>query len=281
MEVRIGDNLRPTRPRSHEENRVLVCVLCLNERGEKAIRKIKNVHPREKEPDGWQFKPEENLIQKWVPGYNSSNPLMPCGLCKRCIFLVNDFRDGKDVDHLLLLPEDFRCKGYHAPTRSVENAICQCNFCKLAQLKTAAFQAWRFAKKAKSKAKLRKQAENHNDRVGWICPECCKGVPAEVTKTQHIQQGCSVEDRGEHGLWMPTSSRMAQNLLETLPAEVAAKFVSSYLQQHSNAADTDGPSTIKFKRGQSSLKSALYFSDVMTSFLFVASTTFKTLEISL
>ena len=145
MEHRIGDNLRPTKPRTHEENRALVCVLCLNERGEKAIRKIRNVHPREKEPDGWKFKhlSEENLIQKWLPGYNSANPLMPCGLCKWCIFLVSKFHDGQDVDHLLLLPEDIRCKGYHPPTRSVENVICQCNFCKLARMYGGQFNAWR------------------------------------------------------------------------------------------------------------------------------------------
>ena len=106
----IGDNLHATQPRSHEENREKVCVLCLNERGDKAIRKVMNVHPREKEPDGWQFKhlSEENIIRRWVPGFNISNPLMPCGLCKRCIFIVNDTRDGKDVEHELLLPDAFR-----------------------------------------------------------------------------------------------------------------------------------------------------------------------------
>ena len=242
----IGDNLHATRPRTHEENRERVCVLCLNERGERALRKIKKVHPREKEPDGWKFAhlSEENLIQRWVPGYNSSNPLMPCGLCKRCLFLLNDYRDGKTIDHLLLLPEDFRCKGYHAPTRSTEGVICKCNWCELSQLKAAAFRVWQFGKKAKSKAKLRKQAENHDDRVGWICPDCCKGVPAELSKGQH-KQDCSLLERGEHGTRKPSSSMMAKNLLETLPADVAAKFVSSYLQQQqaTTSADTGEPST--------------------------------------
>ena len=50
-----------------------------------------------------------------------------------------------------------------------------------------------------------------------------------------------------------------------------------YINQYINCTTI----TPKIKRGQSSLKSALYFSDVMTSFLFVASTTLKTLEISL
>ena len=245
----IGDNLHATQPRSHEENREKVCVLCLNERGDKAIRKVMNVHPREKEPDGWQFKhlSEENIIRRWVPGFNISNPLMPCGLCKRCIFIVNDTRDGKDVEHELLLPEDFRCIGYHPPTRSVEGVICSCNFCKLGQLKSSAFQAWRFGKKTKSRAKMRKQAQNHNDRIGWICPDCCQGVAAGVSKAQHMRQDCNVEDRPDKGLRMPTSSKVAQNLLETLPAEVAAKFVSSYLQQQqqqqSSNSDGAGPST--------------------------------------
>ena len=156
----IGSNLHSSSPLTHEAARELVCVLCLNERGEKAHRRILKHHPREKEADGHQFAhlAEENIIQRWVPRYNSSNPLMPAGLCKRCLFLVNDFRDGKDIDHLLLLPEDYKCNGYHAPTRSVEGVVCWCTWCKLARMNGCQWRAFQFARKARSRAKLKKQA---------------------------------------------------------------------------------------------------------------------------
>ena len=158
--------------------------------------------------------------------------------CKRCLFLVNDFRDGKDIDHLLLLPEDYKCNGYHAPTRSVEGVVCWCTWCKLARMNGCQWRAFQFSRKARSRAKLKKQG---GDRVGWVCPDCYKGIPANVQK-----HSC-IKPRGDHGLDHPTPGAMAQNLLESLPQTVAATFVYSYLQQQQqqqqgeSSTDTAGP----------------------------------------
>ena len=189
-----------------------MCALCTNERGEKAIRKIKGEY---RFGDGKEANhlSEEVLIQRFIPNYNSSSPLLPNGLCKGCIFVLSRVRDGKDVTADLVLPQDYHVKDYHPPTRSNAGFKCMCTWCALARKSGLEFRNWQMKKKGKCK-----ERENE-DRIIRLCPECFLGIEAGKAHT------CN-----------PTEAQKTKNLLENLPQSVVAKVAQSYVAGQSSSS---------------------------------------------
>ena len=103
---------------THDKARQLVCAVCTNMWGNKAIR---NVSVQ-----------EEGLIQQNIlQVYDSRNMFYPSGICKRCIYDLSKINNGEEVQ--LKLPDNYLCQiGRH--TRSSGDEPCMCRWCSLARL---------------------------------------------------------------------------------------------------------------------------------------------------
>ena len=178
----------PHLPLQHEDMRKKVCCVCLNEHGNKAKREINSSEA-------------EIVNANWVPKFNVSNPLMPSGICVRCIFDISQFKDGIEVHPLL--PDSYHCKGYHPPTRAVEGVVCGCTWCELGRKN--GLEMRKFAAERKGKAnKVRRR----------LCPECYRGV-----LDGHLH-ACD-----------PKDSAKTRNLLNNIPEEVAANIAAAYIAE--------------------------------------------------
>ena len=134
--------------RSHEEGRNLVCAVCTNLWGKKAVRTVSEK--------------EERLIQQNVMGsYTSSNTFFPSGICFKCIYLLQKVEKGEEVE--LKLPDNYFCQ-LDRQTRSSDHA-CQCRWCELARLSGSAFLSWQ----RKVKGKEAKE-------VVRLCQDCYAGI---------------------------------------------------------------------------------------------------------
>ena len=72
------------KPMSHEEARQNVCAICTNNHGTKAHRKV---NPNE----------VEFISREIIQGYSETNLFLPSGICKRCIFDVNQKEKGNQL----------------------------------------------------------------------------------------------------------------------------------------------------------------------------------------
>ena len=107
----VGELAAARMPMSHEDKRAKVCALCINENGDKAVRRM-----REK---------EEREIKVMIPGYQSSDPKLPSGLCKTCLFDLKLKRQGKEVE--ITLPSDYR----KVQPEVTGGTACTCKMCHL------------------------------------------------------------------------------------------------------------------------------------------------------
>lgn len=144
-------------PMSHDAARALVCAVCTNEWGEKAIRKVKEK--------------EEDQIRNLIPDYSSIDPKFPSGICKKCVFDLRSMEQGKKVD--LLLPEDYTCT-VPRETRATANLVCTCRWCYLGRLSGPSFLQWQRSKKARGVER---------QKVVRLCPSCYLGVVEGKTHT--------------------------------------------------------------------------------------------------
>lgn len=119
--VRVFDSAR-----THDEAREKVCAVCINLWGTKAVRRVSEV--------------EERLIQQHVlEGYTPINMFFPSGICVRCIHLLHQVKEGREVE--LKLPASYDCE-LPRHTRASEGEVCTCRWCDLARLNGPAFFLW-------------------------------------------------------------------------------------------------------------------------------------------
>ena len=146
---------------SHESALALVCSVCTNLRGSKAVRQVNQV--------------EEKLIQQHVfPLYQMGNQWFPQGLCKGCIFDLQCLSRGENKK--LTLPSDYSCD-IPRNLRSVSGP-CSCRWCSLARLSGPAFTTWK-----------RNLIKEHRPPITYLCTKCGQGVPAA-----QVSHTCSVSD---------------------------------------------------------------------------------------
>ena len=113
------------RATSHESALALVCSVCTNLRGSKAVRLVNQA--------------EEKLIQQHVFAlYQIGNQFFPQGLCKGCIFDLQRLSRGESKK--LTLPSDYSCD-LPRNLRSISEP-CSCQWYSLARLSDPAFTTW-------------------------------------------------------------------------------------------------------------------------------------------
>ena len=145
----ININRKKESARSHEEGRNLLCAVCSNLWGKKAVRNVSEK--------------EERLIQQNVLGsYTSSNTFFPSGICIKCIRQLQQVEKGEEVE--LKLPDNYFCQ-LDRQTRSSDGVLCQCRWCELARLSGSAFLSWQRRVKGKEAKE-----------VVRLCQECYAGI---------------------------------------------------------------------------------------------------------
>ena len=106
----------PKDQKSHSEALELVCAVCTNLRGEKAVRKVREGR-------------EEELIREHVfPRFLRGYDWYPQGLCRFCIHDLNELSKGRHRD--ILLPSDYSCTLPRQLRSSPPGpCMCRCRHC--------------------------------------------------------------------------------------------------------------------------------------------------------
>ena len=123
--------------RDHEACRALVCALCFNSQGDKALRLVGGK--------------EAAAIKDLRPGYDPSNPSFGAGLCKTCVFLLRRREEGVEVP--LVMPEQYSVV-LARDLRSTVDQPCSCEICRLAKLAGFKFKKWQREMKGKARKKV-------------------------------------------------------------------------------------------------------------------------------
>ena len=145
----------PKKKMFHEEARQLVCCVCTNLRGNKAIRVVSDA--------------EEKVVRdKVYTGYDSSSDYFPSGICKACIFdvkkLMNETEAGSTVN--LVLPEDYNCQLPRA-TRTTSVLTCNYRWCDLGRMNGPKFKQWQMEVKGR-------QEKNNIETMCYLLCGCTK-----------------------------------------------------------------------------------------------------------
>ena len=140
-----------TPPLNHEACRPRVCILCINEHGDKATRLVSVA--------------EVATVRQLRPGFDPAHPSFPAGLCKHCLFLLSRQAAGKEVE--FLLPDEYTVLMPRGSRSQVE-VPCRCYICHLAKLNGPAFMLWQ-----------REVKDRTRPKVTHICSSCCLPVAAE------------------------------------------------------------------------------------------------------
>ena len=138
----------------------------------------------------------ERLIQQYVlEGYTPINMFFPSGICVRCIHLLHQVKEGREVE--LKLPASYDCE-LPRHTRASEGEVCTCRWCDLARLNGPAFFLWQ-------------------RKVKWL----------EVRKVRRLCQNCYV------GILEGFSHTLdaVRNLTESLPQSIQDKMALEILKQ--------------------------------------------------
>ena len=177
---------------SHDQAREKVCSVCTNQRGTKAHRRINQ-------------KEEVVVRSNILPDYDSSKEHFPAGVCKRCIFDLQELSCGGEeaTKVKLVLPEDYSCELPRA-TRATANLTCTCRWCKLARMNGPQFALWK-----KQVAGRRGSGE-----VERLCSSCFMGVLANSSHTCH-----------------PSKVEAVRNLVATLPDHLKEQVALEILRE--------------------------------------------------
>ena len=185
----------PKEKMSHDQARQLVCCVCTNLRGSKAIRAVSDA--------------EEKVVRdKVYSGYDSSSDYFPSGICKACIFfikkLMNETEAGITVN--LVLPEDYNCQLPRA-TRTTSVPTCNCRWCDLGRMNGPKFKQWQMEVKGR-------QDKNKIER---LCATCFVGI-----------------QRNSKHTCCPSKVEAVQNLVATLSGNLKWSLALEILQEETS-----------------------------------------------
>ena len=183
---------------THDEARQMVCAVCTNQWGVKAVRRV-----NEK---------EEKLIKFHVLNtYNSTNLFFPSGICPRCIHHLHQLDEGEEVQ--LKISENYFCH-IERETRSALVLICRCEWCYLARLFGPAFLLWKRKVKGKEVKKVTR-----------LCQECYIGI---VEGTSHT---CSVST-------MDAIRNLANTLPKEIQSKLALEILKDKQNEVSSSGES-------------------------------------------